>query len=260
MTLNARHENIVELVSDRGFMTVEALAEHFNVTPQTIRRDINTLNEAGRLRRYHGGAGLPASTANLAYSERRIRNPDEKQRIAEAIAEQVPDNSSLFINIGTTTETIAKALLNKSGLTVITNNLHVASILCSKDDFTVIIAGGMVRNRDGGIIGEATQEFIRQFKVDIAVIGISGIDNDGDLLDFDYQEVRVAQAIIEHSRQVFLAADHTKFGRNAMIRLGHISQATHLFTDLQPNRRLSACIKDSGVNLIIAPESDTFRA
>lgn len=255
MTINTRHENIVELVSDRGFMTIEALAEHFNVTPQTIRRDINSLDESGRLRRYHGGAGLPASTANMAYSERRIRNLDEKQRIADAIAERVPDNSSLFINIGTTTETIAKALLAKKGLTVITNNLHVASTLCSRDDFTVIIAGGMVRNRDGGIIGEATAEFVRQFKVDTAIIGISGIDNDGDLLDFDYQEVRVAQAIIEHSRQVFLAADHTKFGRNAMIRLGHISQATHLFTDSQPNKRLSASIADAGVQLVIAPET-----
>lgn len=254
MTINARHENIVELVSDRGFMTIEALAEHFNVTPQTIRRDINSLDETGRLRRYHGGAGLAASTANLAYAERQIRNLDEKQRIAEAVAERVPDNSSLFINIGTTTETIAKALLNKKGLTVITNNLHVASILCSRDDFTVIIAGGMVRNRDGGIIGEATAEFVRQFKVDIAIIGISGIDNDGDLLDFDYQEVRVAQAIIDHSRQIFLAADHTKFGRNAMIRLGHIAQATHLFTDSQPNKRLSSCIAEAGVQLIIAPE------
>ncbi|UDL04194.1 DeoR/GlpR family DNA-binding transcription regulator [Marinobacter sp. CA1] len=252
MTLNARHEQIVELVGERGFMTIEALTEHFNVTPQTIRRDLNTLDEAGRLRRYHGGAGLSASTRNLAYAERRIRNLDEKQRIAATIAERVPDNSSLFINIGTTTETIAKALLEKQGLTVITNNLHVASILCSRDDFTVIIAGGMVRNRDGGVIGEATEEFVRQFKVDIAIIGISGIDGDGDLLDFDYQEVRVAQAIIEHSRQVYLAADHTKFGRNAMIRLGHISQATHLFTDSRPHQRLSDTIAQAGVKLVIA--------
>lgn len=256
MTINTRHENIVELVSERGFMTIEALADHFEVTPQTIRRDINTLDEAGRLRRYHGGAGLATSTSNLAYAERSIRNLEEKQRIAQTIAARVPDNSSLFINIGTTTETIAKALLVRKGLTVITNNLHVASILLSKDDFTVIIAGGMVRNRDGGIIGEATEEFIRQFKVDIAIIGISGIDSDGDLLDFDYQEVRVAQAIIEHSRQVFLAADHTKFGRNAMIRLGHISQATHLFTDSQPNKRLTTCIAESGVNLVIATHSE----
>ena len=256
MTVNLRHEQIVELVNEQGFITIESLADRFSVTPQTIRRDINTLDEQGRVRRFHGGAGglnHQASTSNLAYAERRIHNLEEKQRIAEAVAQKVPDNSSLFINIGTTTETIAKALLAKQGLTIITNNLHVASILSSRDDFKIFIAGGMVRNRDGGIIGEATLEFVQQFKVDIAIIGISGIDNDGELLDFDYQEVRVAQAIIDHSRQVFLAADHSKFGRNAMIRLGHISQATHLFTDRSPHKNLEAVIRDAGVRLIIAP-------
>lgn len=253
MTVKSRYDEIVSLVSEQGFITIEALADHFDVTPQTIRRDINTLDKQNRLRRYHGGAGMPASTSNLTYAERQIRNLEEKQRIADAVAARVPDNSSLFINIGTTTETIARALLKHKGLTVITNNLHVASILTSRDDFQVIIAGGMVRNRDGGIIGEATLDFVRQFKVDLAIIGISGIDSEGELLDFDYQEVQVAQAIIKHSRQIFLAADHSKFGRNAMIRLGHISQATHLFTDRRPDEALCHCLDESGVKLIIAP-------
>ncbi|MDX5299247.1 MAG: DeoR/GlpR family transcriptional regulator [Gammaproteobacteria bacterium] len=253
MNQTERHQAIVELVNERGFVTIEALARHFDVTPQTIRRDINQLDEENRVRRYHGGAGAPTSTSNIAYADRKIRNLEEKLRIADAVAQRIPDHSSLFINIGTTTETIARALLQHQGLTVITNNLHVASILSSKDDFNVIIAGGAVRNRDGGIIGEATVDFVRQFKVDFAVIGISGIDEDGDLLDFDYQEVRVAQAIIENSRQIFLAADHTKFGRNAMIRLGSIGQATHLFTDRQPPESVVAVMREHGVKLIIAP-------
>ena len=103
---------------------------------------------------------------------------------------------------------------------MITNNLNVAALLGGKPDFQVIVAGGVVRARDRGIVGEAAIDLIRQFRVDYGVIGISGIDLDGTLLDFDYQEVRVAQAIIANSRQVYLAADHTKFGRNAMVRLG----------------------------------------
>src|SRR5690625_1193509 len=100
--------------------------------------------------------------------------------------------------------------------------------------FEVIVAGGFVRSRDRGIVGEAAIDLIRQFKVDIGIIGISGIDPDGSLLDFDYREVRVAQAIIENSRAGFLVADHTKFGRNALVRLGTRGQVDTLFTDRKP--------------------------
>lgn len=252
MAQETRHNQIIELVAERGFVTIDDLAQHFQVTPQTIRRDINQLDQEKRLQRYHGGAGIPSSTLNTAYSDRKIQNLEEKVRIGEAIANKIPDHSSMFINIGTTTETIAKALLKHQGLTIITNNLHVASILSSKEDFNVIIAGGAVRSKDGGIMGEATVDFIEQFKVDFAIIGISGIDNDGELLDFDYQEVRVAQAIIKNARQVFLAADHSKFGRNAMIRLGNISQASHLFTGQTPPTNISDILLEHGVGLTVA--------
>lgn len=252
MAQETRHQKIIELVSQRGFVTIEELAQHFNVTPQTIRRDINYLDQEKHLQRYHGGAGLPSSTLNTSYNDRKIQYLEEKTRIAEALAEKIPDHSSLFINIGTTTETIAKALLEHKGLTIITNNLNVASIMSSKEDFNVIIAGGVVRNKDGGIIGEATVDFVKQFKVDYAIIGISGIDDEGELLDFDYQEVRVAQAIIGNSRKIYLAADHSKFGRNAMIRLGNIRQATHLFTSQTPPKSIIEILQDSGVNLTVA--------
>jgi DeoR family transcriptional regulator, glycerol-3-phosphate regulon repressor len=251
MAQETRHKQIIDLVAERGFVTIDDMAQHFQVTPQTIRRDINYLDQEKLLQRYHGGAGAPSSTLNTAYSDRKIQNLEEKQRIAGAIASKIPDHSSMFINIGTTTETISRALLKHRGLTIITNNLHVASILSSKEDFNVIIAGGAVRNRDGGIIGEATVDFVKQFKVDFALIGISGIDDDGELLDFDYQEVRVAQAIIENARQVFLAADHSKFGRNAMIRLGNISQASHLFTSKKPPHNIVDILGENGVELTV---------
>jgi DeoR family glycerol-3-phosphate regulon repressor len=142
---------------------------------------------------------------------------DEKQRIGEAIAAQIPDHASLFINIGTTTESIARALLNHNHLKIITNNLHVAR--CSAPRTTSNAADRRHGRRDGGVVGQASVDFINQFKVDFALVGISGIDEDGSLLDFDYQEVRVSQAIIANARQVILA-DSSKFGRNAMIRLG----------------------------------------
>jgi DeoR family glycerol-3-phosphate regulon repressor len=172
-----------------------------------------------------------------------------KQKIAERLVQDIPNGASLFINIGTTTETIAQALLGHSDLQIVTNNLHVAAILGSKKDFSVIVAGGEVRHRDGGVIGEATESFIRNFRMDYGIIGISGIDTDGSLLDFDYREVRVAQAIIENSREVLLAADGTKFGRRAMVSLANISQANRFYTDLEPPDPIKKILTDNKVSL-----------
>ena len=247
-----RREQILDLVQRHGFVAIEALAQRFSVTPQTIRRDINALCESAQLQRYHGGAGLPSSVENLAYKTRQVLCLEEKRRIADAAARQIPDNASLFINIGTTTEEVAKALQSHVGLRIITNNLNVASILSSNPGFELIVAGGLVRSRDQGIVGEAAIDLIRQFLVDYAIIGISGIAEDGALLDFDYREVRVAQAIIENARQVFLVADHSKFGRTALVRLGHLSQLDAVITDQPPPAEISRILAEAGVALHVA--------
>ncbi|MBS3804907.1 MAG: DeoR family transcriptional regulator, partial [Oleiphilaceae bacterium] len=153
MAQRHRQDLIMELIQQNGFVTTEQLVDHFNVTPQTIRRDLNQLAQQSRVRRHHGGAGIDSSTVNTSYQTRQILDLEAKERIAEAVARVIPDNASIFINIGTTTETIARALLAHNGLRVVTNNLHVASILAARDDFHIIIAGGEVRNRDGGIVG-----------------------------------------------------------------------------------------------------------
>ncbi|MFO8046737.1 MAG: DeoR/GlpR family transcriptional regulator [Halomonas sp.] len=252
MNQQQRQEAIVDLVRRQGYASIEQLTEHFTVTPQTIRRDLNALAEEGLIRRVHGGAGLESSTVNTAYSTRKTLNLDAKQRIAALLARHIPDGSSLFINIGTSNEVVAEALLEHRDLEVITNNLNVAAILQHKEDFNVIIAGGQVRSRDGGIIGEATIDFINQFKVDYGIIGISGIDEDGSLLEFDYQEVRVAQAIIRNSRQVYLAADHSKFHRNPSVRQGNVSQIGALFTDRRPPQAICQLLANHDVTLHIA--------
>jgi DeoR family glycerol-3-phosphate regulon repressor len=249
--VRSRRNKIREIVQARQFVTIETLAQICSVTPQTIRRDIATLSKNGLLTRYHGGVAIPTSTENVAYTQRKVICYREKQKIARLLARHIPDNASLFINIGTTTEAIAHALCNHNRLRVITNNLNVASIMSINENFEVIVAGGLVRHRDQGIIGEATIDFISQFKVDYGIIGISGIDTDGTLLDFDYREVRAARAIMDNSRNVLLAADHTKFGRNAMVRLGNIGEIDCLFTDRQPPSGLSEIIAVSDVELHI---------
>lgn len=252
MQLSKRQQEVLDLVRAQGFVTVEALAEHFDVTPQTIRRDFNALCDSGLLRRHHGGAGLPSSAENLAYTTRQVLQREEKERIAALAARQIPDYASLFINLGTTNEAFARALRSHRGLRVITNNLNVATELCDYPGFEVIVAGGQVRARDRGVTGEATIDLIRQFRVDFGVIGVSGIEPDGTLLDFDYHEVRVSEAIIGNSRQVFLLADHTKFGRNAMVRLGHIAQVHALFTDAPVPEALRRVLAEAGTQVHIA--------
>lgn len=259
---NPRQAALLEAVREQGSASVEALAQRFQVTLQTVRRDVGLLASAGLLARFHGGVRVPASTTeNIGYLQRQRLNHEAKQRIAQTVAERVPDDCSLIVNIGTTTEAVAEELMRRrKGLRVITNNLNVAAILSDKPDFEVIVAGGMVRSRDRGIIGEATVDFIRQFRVDIGLIGISAIEADGTLRDYDYREVKVARAILESSRQVWLAVDHSKFNRPAMVQLAELSEIDALFTDTVPAPAFRSLLGDAGVELIVANGTAAGRA
>ena len=252
MDPSPRQLELLDEVRRARSVTVESLAERFGVALQTVRRDVRQLAEAGLLARFHGGVRLPSSTTeNIAYRQRQALNDDAKRCIARSVAQAVPNGSSLLINIGTTTEAIARELLGHKGLRVITNNLNVAAILSDNPDCEVIVAGGVVRARDRGIVGEATVDFMQQFKVDIGLIGISAIEADGTLRDFDYREVKVARAIIERSRQVWLAADHSKFNRPAMVELGRLDQVDNMFTDLPPPEPFPALLAEAGVTLTL---------
>ena len=251
LTPNPRQAGVLDTVRELGSVTIEALADRFGVTLQTVRRDVKLLADAGLLARFHGGVRLPSSTTeNIAYRQRQALNDDAKRRIARAVARAVPDGCSLILNIGTTVEAVARELLTHRGLRVITNNLNVAALLSDNPDCEVIVAGGLVRSRDRGIIGETTVEFIGQFRVDIGLIGISGIEADGSLRDFDLREVKVAQAIIRASRQVWLAADHSKFNRPAMVEVGRLDQIDTLFTDSAPPAPFPALLAEAGVSCV----------
>jgi DeoR family transcriptional regulator, glycerol-3-phosphate regulon repressor len=249
---NPRQVKLLQVVRSRGTATVEELADQLEVTLQTVRRDVQRLADAGLLTRFHGGVRTPGSTTeNLAHQQRENLNAAGKAEIARLVAQQVPNDCSLMLNIGTTTEAVARALMHHHGLRVITNNLNVAAILSGNTQCEVIVASGVVRPRDRGIIGETTVDFIRQFKVDIAIIGISGIEADGSLRDFDYREVKVAQAIIEHSREVWLAADQSKFNRPAMVELARLQQVQRLFTDAPPPEPFPQLLADAQVRCFV---------
>lgn len=231
MSQTIRHPEILEIARRDGKVTVESLASHFDVTLQTIRRDLSELAEVGRLTRVHGGAILPSGTVNIGYDQRRDLNRDAKAAIARNVAADIPNDASLFLNIGTTTEAVAHELLRHRGLLVMTNNINVANILADNHDCEVILTGGTLRRTDGGLVGALTARMIEQFKFDIAVIGCSALDRDGDILDFDIQEVGVSQAILRQSRQAYLVADGSKFRRGAPARIGSLSDVDRFYTD-----------------------------
>jgi DeoR family transcriptional regulator, glycerol-3-phosphate regulon repressor len=252
IALSPRQQQIMNFARKTGSVGVDDLSAHFDVTPQTIRKDLNELCDGRHLTRTHGGAMLSSGVENVAYEARREIASAEKQLIGRLAASLIPNNCSLFINIGTTTEEVARALMHHEGLLVITNNIHVASILSPVPKIEVIIVGGMVRKSDGGIVGETAIDTIRQFKVDHAVMGVSAIDEEGALLDFDYREVRAAQAIIGNSRNVILAADNMKFSRSAPVRIGHMSDIDIFVTDRAPPESVIEVCRHKGVRVEVA--------
>lgn len=250
--LSERQNKILALARENGKVDVEKLSSTFMVSAQTIRKDLNELCDRQLLQRIHGGAIVGSGIENVSYEARRLLAPGPKKTIGQTAAALIPDNSSLLINIGTTTEQVAHALNNHRGLLVITNNINAVEIMKNFLGVELIIAGGQVRRSDGGIVGGAAVDFINQFKVDFAVIGVSAIDEDGSLLDYDFREVRVAQAIIKNARHVILVADAMKLERNAPIRIDHISRINTIVTDANLPQKLQHICQENAVQIVIA--------
>ena len=231
MPENHRLQSIRDMARRDGKVSTDSIARAFDVTVQTARRDLTKLCENGHLTRVYGGAVLPSGTRNIRYTDRQTLNAASKTRMAKAAAEMIPTGASVFLDIGTTLEAVAQQIHDHKSLVVITNNLHVANILSTAQDIEVVLAGGILRASDGGLVGDVTAEFVRHFRPDIAFLGASALSEDGDALDFDFREVRVAQAVMRLARRSILLADHSKFSRSASVRIGRIADYDGFITD-----------------------------
>ncbi len=245
----------MNFIRQHGSVQVDQLADHLKVTPQTIRRDLNQLYDLELLQRVHGGAVIDDKIENLGYGARKLLMTEQKTDIARCAAALIPDHSSLFINLGTTTERVSEFLLDRTGMLVITNNINVASTLWPAQRLEVMIAGGTIRHSDGGIVGSSTEEFIDGFKVDYAVVGCSAIDANGEFYDYDAREVRVTQAIIRRAHAVILVVDSMKFERRAPIRIGDLSQVDIVVSDAGISAEAVALCQASDVRLEIASQA-----
>ena len=244
MQLTTRQSDILGAARRDGRVDVDLLAQEFEVTTQTIRRDLNELCLRGLLMRVHGGAVLGDAVANVGYDERRALASIEKRRIGEAAAGLLPDRCSVIMNIGTTVEQVARALYERRDLMVVTNNLNIVNILSGSPAKSLLMAGGEVRQSDGAVIGEAAVEFMRGFRVDYAVIGASALDEDGSVMDFDLREVSVARAILDSARHTILVADTRKFERTAPVRICDMGRIDTVVTDGEPPAAFrAACLR-----------------
>lgn len=252
MSQSLRKPEIIQIARREGRVTVEGLAERFDVALQTIRRDLSELADAGQLERVHGGAVLPSTTTNIGYTERRSLNQASKVDIARACAAHIPHHCSVFLNIGTTTEAVAAELVHHEGLMVVTNNMNIATILGQSAGIRVIVTGGTLRQSDGGLVGALAAHSIAQFRFDFAVIGCSALHPDGDILDFDIEEVGVSKAIIAQSEHVFLVADHSKFERKAPARIGSVADVERFFTDAPPPAPCRDICERAGTTITVA--------
>ena len=190
MSQTFRHPEILEIARSAGKVTLEELSQHFGIAVQTIRRDLSELAASGHLERVHGGAVYPSDTVNLRYDKRQILSTHAKPAIAKVCAEEIPDNVSIFLKIGTSTEAVAEELVKHKNLMVVTNNMNVANILARNTNCEILVIGGQLRRADEGLVRNMAADTIRQFKFDIAVIGCSALDNKGDILDYDIKRSR----------------------------------------------------------------------
>lgn len=257
MQLSERQAEIAELVREHGFLTVDAMSEHFSVTTQTIRRDLNTLCDHGLARRRHGGIESSVKSGNLAYDSRQILARDAKQAIGREVARQIPNGSSLAFSVGTTPQVVAESLLDHDSLRVFTNNLNIAMLSCSNPTFEVNIVGGRLRNSDRDILGAGLESFLSSYMVDFGIYGVAGVAADGTLLDFYEEEVQARKLIRQNSRETFLVLDHTKFERAAHVRGGNVGEATKVFCNARPPENIVRVLEDSGAELVLCSEEQT---
>ncbi|HSF92631.1 MAG TPA: DeoR/GlpR family DNA-binding transcription regulator [Paracoccaceae bacterium] len=248
----ARRIAILKHLQVNGRALVDELADMFQTTPQTVRKDLSALEKSDQITRFHGGAALLIGTEYTGFSARQEIARDEKEAIGRQVASLIPNNSSLILNAGTTTAAAARFLLHHVGIKVVTDSVSLANEIKGFAGIEVLVPGGSVRKSDGAILGEAAVDFIRQFRVDTAVIGAAAIAPDGALLDFDLREASVVRAIIENARTVILAADSMKFGRAAPICIGELGNLDVVVTDRGCPKSLKELCAQKGVRLILA--------
>ncbi len=250
-----RRDMILQLAQERGAVSVGALAEMLGVSMQTIRRDLDILCDDRSLRRVHGRIELAEDRRNTPFDQRAGTNLVGKRAIGELAAAQIPDGASLFLSIGSTTLSVARALRRRRNLTVITNNLSAAMALSEEVTNRIILPGGELRLPDRDFVGEEVVEFFARFRADFAVFGTAGVAPDGRLLEFHQAEVRATERMRRNARNSILVIDRSKFGRMAPALGGTLGRIDLVVSDDRPDPIHAPLIETLGQRILFAGET-----
>lgn len=231
-TLSSRQTEILNRINETGFITIESLAKELNVSGQTIRRDIIVLANGGLLQRFHGGAG-PASieaAARLDYGMKRTVGAAEKRAVGLKAAAAVPDGARIFLDVGTTVEACAVELAKRPGFQIFTNSMRTA-MLFDPADHGIHVPGGRVAGRDGSLIGEEVIDWLHGLNLDIALLACSAVDADKRVMDFDLSKIAIKKVAMRVSKQSYLLATRSKFGRSALATICPLNSFDDVFSD-----------------------------
>lgn len=266
MFAEERQQKIAELVAGSGRVSVTLLAERFRITTETVRRDLATLENAGTVRRVHGGAVAADrfSTTEESINVRAIQRPDQKRRIAEAAMALVPHTSSgsILIDAGSTTEVLADLLSRRTAvehsdtdpgaeLVVITHAVPIAARLSSTPGIALQILGGRVRGLTQAAVGQATVDAAHRLRPDVAFIGANGIHPSFGLSTPDPEEAAVKAAFVRSARRIVVLADSTKLDTETLVQFASLKDLDTLITDSEPGPELAAALTEAGVDVVI---------
>lgn len=253
--LSNRQRDILTLIETEGAQYIEALAARYDLTTQTIRRDINALCDLGYARRFHGGVDMPVEARNISINARAALNSLAKQRIARRVAAIIEPGSTIFMGIGSSVQFVAQALREHDGLRVVTNNIDVALMLCEAPQIEVLMTGGILRHNDRDVVGADSLHFFEKFYASYAIVGAGALDPVRGVLDFSYSEAQTTNTLIENSRTQILVADVSKWTRNASVRVAPFGKLNCLFTDrLPPGNAAAKALAEAGTEVILCDE------
>lgn len=248
-----RQKLILDMLRDNRQVTVAELSQHFDVSEVTIRRDLRELAEEGELRRAHGGAiATPAGPPEPPVILRMNKEKPYKEAIARAAAQLITDDETVFIGAGSTTAYVARQLIRRKNLTVVTNALNIANEFSATEDVTVVVTGGILHKPELSLIGHIANQALREVLVDKVIIAIPAISLQTGLTNDYLPEVMTDRAIFEMSNELIVVADTTKFGKIESALVAPIERITTLVTDERLDEQLLAGLRSRGVQVIVA--------
>ncbi len=252
MNHSKRHSDILRLLQQDGTVSIADLARKLDVSLETVRRDIKPLTASGAVVKMHGAVALPSVIGEAPFEKRMRENAEAKKAIAVAVAATIRDGDSIMLDTGTTTSYLARELLGHRRLTVVTNSSDIARTLSTVNGNRVYMAGGELRSDNGAAFGVSAIEFISHFTVGHAVITTGAIDAAIGIMDYDLDEAEFARAVVSRGKRAIVVTDHSKFGRQGLVRVCAFTALTDLFTDKPPPRDISAALKSAGVAVSLA--------